>query len=364
MDSRYPINGTFELTGRCNLNCKMCYVHVDNKRIQEFGYRERTAAEWIDMARQVFDAGTLKLLLTGGEPMMRSDFCEIYEAIAQMGFFLTLYTNATIVTDQVMEVLKRFPPHMIGITIYGLSTETYQKVCGDSKAYERMREGMERLMTLPSKMELRTTIVQDNLAEAKEIEAFIKSYGDRVTFNVNQTVFQSGRGSIGDAASCRLTPEQNAKFYCNRYCDMAEEYVRDPEKLTELRQVAERKRDENRNQGEQSSTTEKTKLFYGCHAGVQEYTVTWDGRLLPCTMMGNCFTNPFEEGFSVAWRRLENVMVKPKVPVKCQECNVQQFCGACTASRYCETGDINGVPKYFCQLAEAYNRILKGKMEE
>lgn len=127
---RYPINGTFELTGRCNLSCKMCLVRIGQQEICESGKRERTAEEWIHMAEQVRDAGTLALLLTGGEVMIRPDFCEIYEAISQMGFILTVYTNATMVTDKVMELFRKYPPHKIGVTMYGASNETYAKMCG------------------------------------------------------------------------------------------------------------------------------------------------------------------------------------------------------------------------------------------
>lgn len=103
--NRHPLNGTFELTGRCNLSCKMCLVRVDRKRMAELNLRERTGEEWIDMARQAAAAGTLSLLLTGGEPMLRPDFAEIYSAISNMGFLVTLYTNATMVTSSVMDIL-------------------------------------------------------------------------------------------------------------------------------------------------------------------------------------------------------------------------------------------------------------------
>lgn len=353
MKKRLPLTGTFELTGRCNLDCRMCYVHVDKRKIQELGFRERTAAEWIAMARQIFDAGTFKLLLTGGEPMLRPDFCEIYEEIAQMGFFLSLYTNATMITPGIMETLKKYPPHTIGVTVYGVSPEIYGKLCGNPDGYQKMLQGLEALLKLPSKIELRTTIVQDNLEEAKKIEAFVKSFGERVTFNINQTVFQSGRGSIGDAAACRLTPQQNARFYCDRYKDMMEEHLQNPEKITEIRLDLEKKNREER------VPQEEMKGIYGCNAGWNEYTITWDGRMLPCTLMGDFYTEPFEEGFQAAWDRLPDVMLQPKMPTKCRECTVQQFCGVCPASRYCETGDFDGIPEYFCQLAEVYNQILK-----
>lgn len=54
--------------------------------------------------------GTIGLLLTGGEVTLRTDFPEIYEAIAKMGFVLTVYTNATMITDKLMELWKNFRP--------------------------------------------------------------------------------------------------------------------------------------------------------------------------------------------------------------------------------------------------------------
>ena len=355
MPKRIPVNGTFELTGRCNLNCKMCYVHVDEKRIHQLGYRERTASEWISMGKQVLEAGTFKLLLTGGEPMIRQDFCEIYEAIAKMGFFITLYTNATLVTPKIMDVLQRFPPHTLGITIYGLSPNTYGSVCGHPDAYQKMISGLKMLMTLPSKIELRTTIIKDNLNEAEKIEEFIKGLGDKITFNVNHTVFQSGRNSIADIASCRLSPQQNAMFYITRYQKLMDEYLKTPDKLTELRL------DQEKRKLKQQHQQDKRKKFssYQCNAGYQEYTISWDGRLLPCSLSDNCYTEPFKDGFKNAWENLGLIIPEPILPKQCLSCKVQQFCGACFASRYCETGNINGIPRYFCQVAEAYNKIFK-----
>ena len=249
--------------------------------------------------------------------------------------------------------LRRFPPHTIGITLYGVTPESYQKVCGDGNAYFKVMQGIQDLMCLPSKIELRTTIIQDNLSEAKKIEKFIKSLGERVTFNINQTVFQSCRNSIANASVCRLTPKQNAQFYCKRYRDMAEDYLENHENCTEF------KLDENKTKrtSDLSEECKKSNGIYGCDAGWQEYTITWNGRMLPCTLMGNPYTSPFKEGFQEAWKRLEYIMEKPELPEKCRQCSVKQFCGACPASRHCETGNMNGIPQYFCQLAEEYYKL-------
>ena len=106
MPERYPINATFELTLRCNLKCKMCLFRHSDEENTHLAAGELTAVQWADMAQQLWDAGTLNLLITGGEPMLRKDFCEIYSSIYRLGFIITLYTNATMVTDRILQTLR------------------------------------------------------------------------------------------------------------------------------------------------------------------------------------------------------------------------------------------------------------------
>ena len=75
-----PIGGNFELTARCNFNCPMCYVHLSSEDIQARG-KELSAAQWISIAEQAKNAGMMFALLTGGEPFVRKDFFEIYDAM-------------------------------------------------------------------------------------------------------------------------------------------------------------------------------------------------------------------------------------------------------------------------------------------
>lgn len=68
-----PLSGTFELTARCNLDCKMCYIHkkANDSLVKK---SEMSAAEWIDIARTAQKAGMFLLLVTGGEPVSASGF--------------------------------------------------------------------------------------------------------------------------------------------------------------------------------------------------------------------------------------------------------------------------------------------------
>ena len=141
MPERHPINATLELTLRCNLKCKMCMFRHSDRENAHMCAAELTASQWTALARQLWDAGTLNLLITGGEPMLRKDFCEIYSSIYRMGFIVTLYTNATMVTEEILQTLEQYPPHRIGITLYGASNQTYQTLCGCADGFDRALDG-------------------------------------------------------------------------------------------------------------------------------------------------------------------------------------------------------------------------------
>ena len=78
-----PLSGTFELTARCNLDCKMCYIHkkANDSLVKK---SEMSAAEWIDVATAQ-KAGMFLLLVTGGEPFLRPDFFEMYDEFKSLG---------------------------------------------------------------------------------------------------------------------------------------------------------------------------------------------------------------------------------------------------------------------------------------
>ena len=139
-----PVNAMFELTPRCNFLCNMCYVRLPADEVKTYG-RELTAAEWISVAEQARNMGVLSIGLTGGEPLLRADFGEIYEALAQMGFLITLQTNCSMMTDGVMALLDRFPPYMIKTTLYGASDGAYEKVCGVKGGLTRVLDGIKKI---------------------------------------------------------------------------------------------------------------------------------------------------------------------------------------------------------------------------
>lgn len=355
MPTRIPLDATFELTVRCNLKCKMCLFRHDDSENKEIIKNEKTAKEWIDMARQVADAGSLSLLITGGEPLIRPDFPEIYEAIYKMGFFITLYTNATLITDKIKKLLTKYPPHKIGITIYGSSQKVYEKVSENGAVFDKLIEGMRFLKTLPSQFEARTTIINENYDDIYKIEELIKKeIGEKCVLIHSQMVYKSVRGACADVKSCRLTPKQNMKLYMRRKIDQIRKKAKEEGLNLESLKI---EFEQPKVDLLEKELLEKLTLL-GCSAGMDSYTISWDGKLLACQMLGVFYTEPFKVGFQKAWDELPLKIKLPKFNKKCESCKHESICNACYACRYAETGDLGGVPDYVCRYFDELTSMI------
>lgn len=102
----------------------------------------------------------------------------------------------------------------------------------------------------------------------------------------------------------------------------------------------------------------KSATFQNCEAGIQQYTITWDGSMYACELMPEGCTKPFETGFQKAWEELPECYPESRVLQLCTNCKYAPFCEACPAVRRAETGDFFGKPEYFCEEAKCMYEML------
>ena len=137
-----PISGTFELTAGCNFNCRMCYIHDRNAVPRANG--ELTAEQWLQIGQQAAEAGTVFVLLTGGEPLLRGDFAEIYTGLKRLGLMVSVNTNGALLTGETAALLERNPPMRLNVSLYADSAEGYRQVCG-TDAFELVVANIRRM---------------------------------------------------------------------------------------------------------------------------------------------------------------------------------------------------------------------------
>ncbi len=113
-----PLAGNFEITPRCNFNCRMCYVHLTEEQQRARG-SELSADEWLAIAEKARAQGMLFLLLTGGEPLMRQDLRYLLTELKKMGLLISINSNGSLINDEWLEFFRREPPFRFNITLYG-----------------------------------------------------------------------------------------------------------------------------------------------------------------------------------------------------------------------------------------------------
>ena len=165
---RLSVNGSLAFTYRCNLACSHCYGVV------EPGKKELSTHEVFLVLDEMADAGCLWLLLTGGEPLLREDFLDIYFYAKRKGFIVTLFTNGTLLTKEIADTLKSYPPFVVEVTLYGATRQVYERVTGVVGSFDKCVSGIDLLLNRGISLKLKATLTTVNKEELVDIEAFAK----------------------------------------------------------------------------------------------------------------------------------------------------------------------------------------------
>lgn len=332
-----PVSGTFELTPRCNFNCKMCYIHLSPSAQQSRG-RELTAEEWISLGQQACDRGMTFLLLTGGEALLRPDFPQIYRALKKMGLIITVNSNGYLLRGELLELFRQDPPCRVNISLYGTSNETYERLCGVA-AYETVLENIKALRASGIAVRVNMTVTGANREDMQAVYEQAKALGAHAQASAYMFPPTRVTGQFGDGE--RLSAEEAAK------CELA--FLRLQLGEEGFRTYAERLRD-----GVAVEATEDCEGTPGahmaCRAGRTSFWIAWDGALSPCGLLPKPSRSVLTDGFSAAWDAIRKETEEIRLPEACNTCAYRHACHSCAAKCYCETGRFDGRPEYVCEL--------------
>lgn len=337
-----PLSGAFELTSRCPLDCKMCYIHRKENDCEAIKL-EKSAAWWLSLAEEAKNAGMFMLLLTGGEPLLRKDFDEIYLGAKKLGLLVSVNTNGLLITDERVKFFADNPPQKLNISLYGASAETYRELCGNGDAFEKTLSAIKKLKQAGVSVKLNFTATQYNRHDA----AKIYEISDELGIPVQAVSYMFPPVRVGGNAD-RLPPEEAAKvqFECLRLsmgCEKLKNHI--GRRISTPRA--------NDNGGLSDSLGERIP----CRAGLSTFWVTWDGKMSPCGMMSE--PSFAIESFDKAWSSVKKSRESIMLPPKCRSCELRNFCDMCAAVAQAETGDFSGVPEYICQKAAEFRKLCE-----
>ena len=338
-----PLGGTFELLPLCNMHCEMCYIRMNQAEINAAGERLRTVEEWLQIAEQMKQRGTLFLLLTGGEPFLYPGFSELYRGLKKMGMILTINTNGTLITEEIAQLLGEDKPRRVNITLYGASNETYEKICHTPHGFDQTIRGIRLLQQQGVDVKLNGTLVPENQHELEQLYRIAAELG--LYLKVDSYLFplqQRSRKKFNPQS--RLAAQQAAHCYLqSQWAEHPPEWFMGYREYT-LNHV-------------RPAADMDTALH--CRAGKSSFWIRWDGKMTPCVFMDNPAVDVFAQGFDQAWATIVEQTKELCLPPVCGDCEYKEVCQVCGAAAQCETGNLTDRPVYICEYTKAIVKELE-----
>ena len=325
----------------------MCYVHLSKQEMQSQGGL-RSVDEWISFAHQMKDAGTLFLLLTGGEPLLFPQFKELYCVLKDMGMILTLNTNGTLINEEWAEFFAKNKPRRINITLYGSKNETYENLCHMKDGFDKTIRGIELLKKYKIDVKINGSLVKKNFHDRMEIIDIGEKYD--IPVRIDTYMYPSVRERTTPFNFHeRLNPEDAAKARVEiLHREMGDELFEQYAKQTIY--LAEHTEEGDACPGHMT-----------CRAGQSSFVINWQGMIRSCVVLDQPSYDAFDttDDFMTLWNKIVKETEEIKTSMECNQCKLRHVCNTCAAAAIAECGDSEGVSKYLCEYTKETVSNLK-----
>jgi len=324
-----PYSGSIELTLRCNVRCRHCYILYPGATDGEMDTQQAKA-----VLQKLADGGCIFLLMTGGEILARPDFKELYLHAKQLGMLLSVYTNATLVNEDIVAFWKENPPRRIEVTIYGHTEETYEKVTNTRGSFKRFRRGVELMLDAGLPVHLKMMVMKSNVHEFAQVRDWVHNLTGDFLFDKDITPMLDGSTEV---LKERISPEQYV-LLDQEAPDFSQEYRAKADAV--------------------ALTTQGDELFT-CGAGIRTFHVDPTGTLHSCMLWRETGYDLLHHDLSGWAEHLQAAQrSRTTTAIGCNSCSSRDHCGRCSAAASLEMGDAGSSIPYHCEITQERKRVF------
>lgn len=346
-----------ELTERCPNACIHCCI---NRPINdhEARAREMNTAQVKAILDQAADLGCLQVLYTGGEPLLRQDFEELYLYARRLGMKVILFTSGRPITPRLADLLARIPPLVnIEITVYGMTPESYEAVTGTPGSFAQFWRGVNLLLERQVPFVVKSALLPQNRDELEVFEAWASTIPWMTEpphyaahFNLRNRRDSAVRNA--EIAALRATPAETLAILARDEAQFRKSMAEFAAKF--MRPSGDR-------------------LFACGASGGHGLCIDAYGRAQPCMgLRAPELTIPLipdAEGggesvgsLAAALDRFqvlsERRAINPDYLQRCGCCFLKGLCEQCPANAWMETGTLDTPVEYLCAVAHAQARLM------
>jgi radical SAM protein with 4Fe4S-binding SPASM domain len=340
-----------ELTERCNNACIHCYINLPETDVKAQG-RELGTDQWKAILKQAADLGSLSVRFTGGEPLLRDDFAELYLFTRRLGMKVVLFTNARLITPELADLFLRIPPLMeIEVSVYGMHAISYDTIACAPGAFAEFRRGLNLLSERQIPFGVKSVLLPPNQHERDEYESWIRTLPGNMKPSYSLLLdFRARRDSPAKnrkIARLRLKPEDSLAVLTRHEADYCRAMTQFSEKFLYP-------------QGDE---------LFNCGAG-HNGCVDAYGHYQMCMllrhpdMVYDLSNGTMKEALTETFPRLRQTKASnPDYLQRCARCFLKGLCEQCPAKSWSEYGTLDTPVEYLCQIAHLQGHYL-GLLDE
>jgi radical SAM protein with 4Fe4S-binding SPASM domain len=332
---RIPREGYIDLTYRCNLNCRHCWVRIPANSPEK--KNELSVNEVKEIVDESWEMGCRNWYISGGEPMLRTDFPELFEYIISKSSLYSLNTNGTLITPEIARMMKRKGQKWIAL--YGATPEVYDHITRVPGSFEAAMRGFARLKEGGAGFVVQIIPLKDNYHQFQDMVNLAESLSPNWRIGISWLYLSAS----GDPVKNKEIKEQRLK----------------PEILVELMGTDVLSDDSVPRKNETCSGHYfgKEKPFAACIDSKRDFHIDPYGRLGFCGFIKDpSLLYPIRQGsFEEGWNHFipslaDEIKVESKSMEYCATCEIKSECSQCAAYSYLENRDYGSRVDYLCRI--------------
>lgn len=335
---RIPLEGSLDITFRCNMNCRHCWIRIPSSSKEEKD--ELTFSEIKDIVNQAQNMGCREWNLSGGEPMLRGDFPEIFDYITRKASRYCLNTNGTLITPKIAKLMRREGNKLI--TIYGATAKVHDHITRTPGSFEAVMRGLKYLQEAKASFTLQTVPMKGNFHQLDAMEKLAKTFTPYWRLGA-LWIHLSALGDLDinkEIKKQRLSPK--TIVWLDRRGRGAQ---LDKEELLRSGKLA----DPNKTKYVFETCLPTKSSFYIDPYGHMTFCEHIKDPRLLCDLRKSSFKECWEKSIPGMAKKIK---IPKKMRQKCLVCNLKDYCMFCPAYAYLESGDYGKEIQYLCEIAK------------
>jgi len=361
-----PFLVVWNYTDACNLRCKHCYQRAGKMSKDELSLDER-----LSIVDQLAENDVVAIAFSGGEALLRDDFWEVARYASSKGLYLSLATNGTLLTKDVVRRLTDVGVEYFEISLDSVDPAKHDAFRGVTGAWERTVAGIKNVVAQDGAYScIANTVTNENYHELDDLVTFSRKLGVNRTLIFN--FIPVGRGS--DIIDIDLPPEAREHVLQQMYGYLSGQ-DESFEILTTAPQFSRVCMMNSQNgvislahfgaAGFSDKVGLLAEFIGGCGAGRMYCAIQPNGIVTPCVFMPIPVGDLRSESFIDIWKNAEVMqsLREPRTDLKehCGSCDYKNVCGGCRARAYAYFDDIKAPDIGCIYNLPAYN-ALKDKL--